>query len=56
MQRDTEVIHRKVKEGTKNNCDLKENQSEFSETRRWKEVAKRHSEFASQRGATEYVV
>ena len=36
MQKETEVIHRKVKEGTKNNCDLKENQSEFSETCRWK--------------------
>ena len=31
MQKDTEVIHREVKGGTKINCDLKENQSEFSE-------------------------
>ena len=47
MQKDTEVSHRKVKEGTKNNCDLKENQSGFSETRRWMEMVKKHSEFAT---------
>ena len=34
VQKDTEVIHREVKRGTKINCDLKENWSEFSETRR----------------------
>ena len=56
MQKDTEVIHRNVKEGTKNNFDLKENQSGFSETRRWKEMAKKHSEFGTRSGATEYVV
>ena len=56
MQKDTEVIYRKVTEGTKNSCDLKENQSGFSKTRRWQEMAKKHSEFATRRGATEYVV
>ena len=34
---DTEVIHREVKGGTEINCYLKENQSEFSETRRLKD-------------------
>ena len=53
--KDTEVIHREVKGWTKNNCDLKGNQSEFSEARR-KEMAKRHSEFATRRRATEHVV
>ena len=31
VQKNTEVIHREVKGGTKTNCYLKENQSEFSE-------------------------
>ena len=44
MQKDTEVIHREVKGGTKINCDLKENQSELSETRRLKDLTKKHSE------------
>ena len=41
MQKDTEVIHRKVKGGTKITCYLKWNQSEFSETRRMKDLAKK---------------
>ena len=44
MQKDTEVIHREIKGGTKINCVLKENQSEFSETRRLKDLTKKHSE------------
>ena len=44
MHKDIEVIHREVKGGTKINCDLKENQSEFSETRRLKDLRKKHSE------------
>ena len=51
VQKDTEVIHREIKEGTKTNCYLKEKQSEFSETRRMKDLAKKHSEFATRRGA-----
>ena len=43
MQKDTEVIHR-VKGGTKINCDVKENQSEFSGTCRLKDLTKKHSE------------
>ena len=56
MQKDTEVIHREVKGGTKIKCDLKENHSEFSEKRRLKDLAEKHSEFATQRGATLCVV
>ena len=44
VQKDIEVIHREIKGGTKINCDLKENQSEFSETRRLKDLTKKHSE------------
>ena len=44
VQKDIEVFHREVKGGTKINCDLKENQSEFSETRRLKDLTKKHSE------------
>ena len=44
MQKDTEVIPREVKGGTEINCDLRENQSEFSETRRLKDFSKKHSE------------
>ena len=43
VQKDTEVIHREVTKGTKINCDLKENQSEISETRRLKDSTKKHS-------------
>ena len=52
VQKDTEVIHREVKGRTKINGSLKENQSEFSETRRLKAWAENHSEFATRRGAT----
>ena len=43
VQKDTEVIHREVKGGTKINCHLKENQSEFSEKCRLKDLVKKHS-------------
>ena len=43
VQEDTEVIHRKVKGGTKINCHSKENQSKISETRRLKDSVKKHS-------------
>ena len=46
-QNDTAVMHREVKGGTKTKCYLKENQSEFSETRRRKDLVKKHSEFDS---------
>ena len=52
VQKDTEVIHREIKGGTKTNCYLKENQSEFSETRRLKDWAKKHSKFAARRRVT----
>ena len=52
VQKDTEVIHREVKGRTKINCYLKEKQSEFSETRRLKDWAKKLSEFVKRRGAT----
>ena len=42
VQKDTEVIHREVKGGTKINLYL--NQSEFSEKRRLKDSVKKHSE------------
>ena len=51
VQKDTEVTHGKVKGGTKITCFLKENQLEFSETRRQKDLAKKYSEFATRRGA-----
>ena len=44
VQKDTEVIHREVKGGTKITCYLKENGSEVSETRRLKDLVKKHSE------------
>ena len=43
VQKDTEKMHREVKGGTKINWDLKENQSEFSETRGLKDLTKKHS-------------
>ena len=42
VQKDTEVMHREVKGGTKINCDLKEKQSEFLETRGLKDLTKKH--------------
>ena len=55
MQKGTEVIHRRVKGGTEINCYLKENQSEFSETRRLKNLAKEHSE-CTQEGEPRYTL
>ena len=49
MQKDTEVIHREVKGGMKITCHSKENQSEFSEKRRLKDLVKKHSERKSSR-------
>ena len=50
VQKDIEVIHREVTGG------MKENQSEFSETRRLKDLVKKHSELGTRRGAALYVV
>ena len=56
MQKDTEVIHREIKERTKINCYMKENQSEFSETCRLKDLVKEHSELGTRRRAALHVV
>merc|ERR1712087_238078 len=42
---DTEMAHGEVKRGTKVICYLKEDQSEFLEERRLKDLVKKHSEF-----------
>merc|ERR1712046_460054 len=42
---DTEMVHGEVKRGTKIICYLKEDQSEFLEERRLKDLIKKHSEF-----------
>merc|ERR1712005_88663 len=42
---DTEQVHGEVKRGTKIICYLKEDQSEFLEERRLKDLVKKHSEF-----------
>ena len=55
MQKDTEVTPGEAEGGTKINCFLKENQTEFSETRRLKDVAKKHSEHDTRRGAALHV-
>merc|ERR1712113_1379389 len=44
-QKDTELVHGEVKRGTKAICYLKEDQSEFLEERRLKDLVKKHSEF-----------
>merc|ERR1739838_441309 len=44
-QKDTELVHGEVKRGTKVICYLKEDQSEFLEERRLKDLVKKHSEF-----------
>merc|ERR1712127_979858 len=44
-QKDTELVHGEVKRGTKIICYLKEDQSEFLEERRLKDLVKKHSEF-----------
>merc|ERR1712003_138634 len=43
--KDTEMVHGEVKRGTKVICYLKEDQSEFIEERRLKDLVKKHSEF-----------
>merc|ERR1711953_456450 len=45
VQKDTELVHGEVKSGTKVICYLKEDQSEFLEERRLKDLVKKHSEF-----------
>merc|ERR1712164_127217 len=45
VQKDTEMGHGEVKRGTKIICYLKEDQSEFLEERRVKDLIKKHSEF-----------
>merc|ERR1712129_628200 len=42
---DTEMVHGEIKRGTKIICYLKEDQSEFLEERRLKDLVKKHSEF-----------
>merc|ERR1712019_297818 len=45
MGKDTEMVHGEIKRGTKVICYLKEDQSEFLEERRLKDLVKKHSEF-----------
>merc|ERR1711870_83672 len=45
VQKDTELVHGEVKRGTKVICYLKEDQSEFLEERRLKDLVKKYSEF-----------
>merc|ERR1712025_74865 len=45
MGKDTELVHGEIKRGTKVICYLKEDQSEFLEERRLKDLVKKHSEF-----------
>merc|ERR1711994_1107709 len=45
VQKDTELVNGEVKRGTKVICYLKEDQSEFLEERRLKDLVKKHSEF-----------
>merc|ERR1712159_822160 len=45
VPKDTELVHGEVKRGTKIICYLKEDQSEFLEERRLKDLIKKHSEF-----------
>merc|ERR1711937_725391 len=45
VQKDTEMVHGEVKRGIKVICYLKEDQSEFLEERRLKDLVKKHSEF-----------
>merc|ERR1712228_297292 len=45
MGKDTELVHGEVKRGTKVICYLKEDQSEFLEERRLKDLVKKRSEF-----------
>merc|ERR1712060_626259 len=45
VQKDTALVHGEVKRGTKVICYLKEDQPEFLEERRLKDLVKKHSEF-----------
>ena len=45
LRKDTELVHGEIKRGTKIICYLKEDQSEFLEERRLKDLVKKHSEF-----------
>merc|ERR1712226_302022 len=45
VTKDTEKVHGEIKRGTKIICYLKEDQSEFLEERRLKDLVKKHSEF-----------
>merc|ERR1719427_179096 len=45
VQKDTEMVHGEIKRGTKIICHLKEDQTEFLEERRLKDLIKKHSEF-----------
>merc|ERR1711988_1708886 len=45
VQKDSEMVHGEVKRGTKVILSLKEDQSEFPEERRLKDLVKKHSEF-----------
>ena len=45
LPQDTELVHGEIKRGTKIICYLKEDQSEFLEERRLKDLVKKHSEF-----------
>merc|ERR1711957_830579 len=45
VQKDSEMVHGEVKRGTKVICYLKEDQSEFLEERRLKDLVKKHGEF-----------
>merc|ERR1712048_423467 len=45
VQKDSELVHGEVKRGSKIICYLKEDQSEFLEERRLKDLVKKHSEF-----------
>jgi len=45
VQKDTDFVHGEIKRGTKIICYLKEDQSEFLEERRLKDLVKKHSEF-----------
>ena len=44
-QHDTEMVHGEAKRGTKIICYLKQDQSEFLEERRLKDLVRKHSEF-----------
>merc|ERR1712048_249670 len=45
VTKDTEQVHGEIKRGTKIVCHLKEDQTEFLEERRLKDLVKKHSEF-----------